>query len=102
MYVPGVKNPSQDEQFPHRFRGLCNMTELSFEPTRILEIEISEPLPTVSAFNRETSQCYRRAMVLVRFHTRPLGIVGLELGEAGLNAAECARQCGVFPRGRSR
>jgi GT2 family glycosyltransferase len=62
-----------------------------FEPVRIVEVEIGEPLCGVSVLDEETGRRYRRARALVRLHTRPLGIVEFELGEAGLSAAEYAR-----------
>lgn len=42
-------------------------------PTRILEIELSQPLPVLSAFSQEMQ--YERVLCLIRFHTQPLGIL---------------------------
>jgi GT2 family glycosyltransferase len=67
------------------------VTGPDFEPVRIVEVEIGEPLCGVSVLDEETGRRYRRARALVRLHTRPLGIVEFELGEAGLSAAEYAR-----------
>jgi glycosyltransferase involved in cell wall biosynthesis len=61
-----------------------------FVPARIIEIEVSQPLPAVSAFNEKTGQCYRRALCLVRLHSQPLGLVELPLDERGVSAEECA------------
>jgi glycosyltransferase involved in cell wall biosynthesis len=63
-----------------------------FSPMRIVEIEIGDPLPTVSAFDEKTGQHYQRAICLVRLHTQPLGLVELQLGESGMNADESAQQ----------
>ncbi len=63
------------------------------EPIRILEVEISQPLPAVSALDEATGRKYRRAISLVRMHSQPLGVVSLEeLGEQGLAAADYARR----------
>jgi len=50
-----------------------------YAPVRILELELSQPLPTISARDDKTGQIYRRANCLVRLHTQPLGIVELTL-----------------------
>ncbi len=63
-----------------------------FKPTQILEVEIGQPLPDVSAFDEETGQTYQRAISLVRLHTQPLGVIELQLDENGLTATEYARQ----------
>ena len=46
-----------------------------FEPARVLEVEIAEPLPEVSADCSETGRRYSRALSLVRLHGQPLGIL---------------------------
>ena len=60
-------------------------------PMRILEVELGQPLSAVSAIDEKTSKRYLRALCLVRLHTKPLGIVELQLGESGVNADEYAR-----------
>ncbi|SRR5713101_5503514 len=52
-----------------------------YTPARILEIELGELLPSVSAVDEKTRQRYQRAMCLVRLHTRPLGVVEFQLVE---------------------
>lgn len=66
------------------------MNEIDLAPARVLEIEIGQPLLPVSAVNDDTGQCYRRAMCLVRLHTRPLGVVDLQLDRDEMSADECA------------
>lgn len=61
-----------------------------FSPLRIQEVEIGKPLPAVSSFDSESGQRYRRAFSLVRLHTQPLGVVGLDLEENGLTPADYA------------
>lgn len=63
---------------------------LDFEPVRILDIEIGQPLPHVSAFDDKTGRQYRRANCLVRLHTQPLGIVQLQFDKNEMSAQECA------------
>jgi glycosyltransferase involved in cell wall biosynthesis len=59
-------------------------------PVRIVEIEVGQPLPDVSAFDEKTGQRYQRALCLVRLHTQPLGLVELQLDEHGVSAEEYA------------
>src|SRR5918912_2714688 len=63
-----------------------------FKPVRILEVDISQPLPAVSAVEVTTSRQYERALALVRCHTQPLGVVELQLDKDGLTAEDYARQ----------
>jgi hypothetical protein len=44
-------------------------------PVRIVEVELEQPLPTISAFDDKKERCYQRARCLVRLHTQPLGLV---------------------------
>lgn len=53
-------------------------------PTRVLEIELASPLPTVTRSDPATGRSYLRARVLVRLHRRPLGLVDVALPEQGL------------------
>src|SRR5665213_743171 len=62
-----------------------------FKPWRILEVEISRPLAAVPARDREMEQAYERALVLVRLHTQPIGVVELQLEKDGLGAEDLAR-----------
>ena len=60
----------------------------NFEPMRIIEVEIGQPLPDVSACDENTGRYYQRALGLVRLHTQPLGLVTLQLDEHGVSAEE--------------
>lgn len=53
----------------------------SFQPIRLFEVELSQPLPTLTSFDAKTEQHYRQARMLVRLHATPLGLVDLELTE---------------------
>src|SRR5437764_14597575 len=77
---------------PTKQKSLTNLAEASgFAPVRIVEVEIGRLLPTISAWDDKKGHCYRRALVLVRLHTRPLGTVELEFDEDGMHAAELAQ-----------
>lgn len=49
------------------------------QPARMLDVEIGQPLPRISAVDEQTGQRYTRALALVRLHARPLGLVELRL-----------------------
>src|SRR5438270_11667187 len=59
-------------------------------PARIIEIELGQPLPILSALDERTGQYYRRAMCLVRLHSQPLGLVELQLEKSGVRPDEYA------------
>lgn len=63
-----------------------------FEPILLHEVELSQPLAPVPATRAGTGHTYRRALVLVRLYTQPLGLVSLALEPGGLSADTCARQ----------
>jgi len=72
---------------PRKPEASALVTQVSeLAPARILEIEVGQPLPYMSAFNEKTGQHYRRAICLVRLHTQPLGLVELQLDEHGVSA----------------
>jgi GT2 family glycosyltransferase len=48
-------------------------------PARVLDVEISEPLPTLDAPTRSEGDAYQAALVLVRLHGCPIGTVQLDL-----------------------
>jgi O-antigen biosynthesis protein len=47
------------------------------EPIRLLEVELSRPLPPARLVEEETGRRYARAQALVRLHGCPLGFVEL-------------------------
>jgi GT2 family glycosyltransferase len=65
--------------------GAANMI-----PARIVEIELGQPLPILSALDEKTGQSYRRAICLVRLHSQPLGLVELQLEKSRVRADEYA------------
>lgn len=66
-------------------------TSLAPAPARILEIELTQPIPALSACD-ERGRSYRRALGVVRLHTQPLGFVEFQFDEQGISAAGCAQQ----------
>jgi hypothetical protein len=50
----------------------------------MLEIELSLPLPAVAAVDPATGRRYGRAMIFVRLHEQPLGLLELALPAGGL------------------
>lgn len=63
-----------------------------FDPIRILEVELSQPLPDIPVAIAQNGNPYRRATVLVRLHTHPLGWLDLTLPEQPLSATAYAAQ----------
>jgi glycosyltransferase involved in cell wall biosynthesis len=63
-----------------------------FSPVRVLEIEIGNPLPPISACDEKTGQRYEKALCLVRLHSEPLGLLRLQLDGGDMNAHTCAQQ----------
>jgi GT2 family glycosyltransferase len=59
-----------------------------FTPVRVLELELSGPIPALDVPDEVGAAS--RALVLVRLHTQPLGFVELELPHEGLSAAAVA------------
>lgn len=67
----------------------AEMSELSpndgFTPARIIEVELSEPLPRLD-FDGQ----YRRAWVLARLHTEPIGVCIVALKDGGFSPDQLA------------
>lgn len=63
----------------------------TFVPYRILEVELGEPLPELSPSPIHAGgQAAERAMILVRLHTHPIGVVELDLDLAGVSSDRLA------------
>jgi len=72
-----------------------NQTEhepAGFKPVKVLEVEISQPLPEISAVDEQGEQVYQRALVLVRLHSIPLGTISIDFNERWITAAQLAGQ----------
>lgn len=61
-----------------------------FKPVKILDVEISQPLPDIPSVNEKGDQVYQRAMLLVRLHSYPLGVVHLDFESQEIPASELA------------
>ncbi len=59
-------------------------------PTCVLQVELSQPLPPLLPAETSGGERFRRAKLLVRLHTCPLGEVDLDLGAEGLAPADYA------------
>ena len=59
----------------------------TFSPSRIVEVELTDPLPRL-----EPSDRYGSAYVLARLHTEPIGVVTIGLGDKGVSPDELARR----------
>jgi GT2 family glycosyltransferase len=59
-----------------------------YAPACILEIELGELLPSLSAVDERTGYHYQHARCLIRLHTQPLGVMDLQFHESGLSADE--------------
>ncbi len=57
-----------------------------YTPARMLEIELGQPLPTLSTFDEKIGHSYERAYCLVRLHTQPLGMIELRLDKREMPA----------------
>ena len=62
-------------------------------PVRILEVELGQPLPTISAFDEKKGRRYQRARCLVRLHTQPLGLVAQGRDRSQLRPAISVSDC---------
>ncbi|MBN1679602.1 MAG: glycosyltransferase [Anaerolineae bacterium] len=63
---------------------------VNFEPAQVLELELSQPLPALDAVENMAGHRYRKAVILVRLHTVPVGLLDLDLGDVGLSADQLA------------
>jgi GT2 family glycosyltransferase len=63
----------------------------AFKPVRMLDVELGKELPPVPT-RLGSGRSHERALVLVRLHDCPLGLVALALGEHGLEPTELAEQ----------
>jgi len=61
-----------------------------FRPVRVLDVELSEPLPAIARSSTTGGAPVGRVRVLVRVHTWPLGFVEMELGADGVSGGALA------------
>jgi len=63
-----------------------------FTPVRMLEVEISRPLPALAVEENPGGMNVSAVMALIRMHQTPVGMVAIELPLRGLTAQEFADQ----------
>ncbi|MEM8530331.1 MAG: glycosyltransferase [Chloroflexota bacterium] len=63
-----------------------------FRPIRMMEVEISELLPDVSAKHPVANTVYTEAYVLIRLFTQPIGLIHIDLSTGDMSAVALARQ----------
>lgn len=63
-----------------------------FEPVRILSIETDGPLPELTSCTDHGWTGYSRALILVRLHQQPVGVIEVTIPNDGLDANELAIQ----------
>lgn len=61
-------------------------------PVRVLDLELSEPLPDLGPQARAGGETYGSGLVLVRLHGLPLGTLQLDFSAGAIPAGEIARQ----------
>jgi GT2 family glycosyltransferase len=59
-------------------------------PMRILEVELGQPLPPITAFDDKKESYYQCARCLIRLHTQPLGLIELKIDKEELSPDEYA------------
>jgi GT2 family glycosyltransferase len=60
-------------------------------PIRVVELELSEPVPNLTLTPSQDGMPYRQALALVRLHRQPLGLLPLELRDGARPAEELAQ-----------
>ncbi len=63
-----------------------------FTPVRILSVNLEEPLPFIPFQKPHEAQAYPRALILVRLHHQPLGMLELQIPPDGLSGLDLGRQ----------
>ena len=63
-----------------------------FRPVKIIETEISESIPSISADTALNGQKYDRGLGFIRLHSIPLGTVDFDIPPEGLNAEVYAQR----------
>jgi GT2 family glycosyltransferase len=64
----------------------------AFQPALMADLELSEPLRLVACDPSRDVERYDRAIVLVRLHTRPLGVVEIHQRPSDVTPADLARE----------
>ena len=60
-----------------------------FVPIAVAEVELSSPMPSISAIGEDGTR-YGSARLIVRLHTKTVGVVDVDLGPGDLSPRSCA------------
>jgi glycosyltransferase involved in cell wall biosynthesis len=63
--------------------GPSRQKKTPFTPIRLVELELSQPLPDLAPSYDTNARLYRRARALIRLHNQPIGVVDLLLDDDG-------------------
>ncbi len=66
-------------------------TPAAFRPVRVVEVELSAPVPAIPATRPDMEAAYGGALVVARLHGEPIGQLTLDLPPRGLDADATAR-----------
>ena len=64
----------------------------TFQPARVITLELSDPLPRITQYDPRRGNDYARAIIIVRLHRRPVGIIQVGIPEGGLESEALAGQ----------
>ncbi len=62
-------------------------------PVKVLEIELSQPLAEIDARDGHQEEIYSKALILVRLHSFPLGLLELDFTSGVITADDLALEC---------
>jgi glycosyltransferase involved in cell wall biosynthesis len=78
---------------PRNSKGsISTPKDVGFEPIRLLEVALENPLPDLLPEKSASGEVYKRGRALARVQGQLLGIVNLKLDQGGLTAQELADQ----------
>lgn len=64
-----------------------------FKPIKVVEVELSQPLPTITSQPGQGRNRYSKALVLALLHTYPLGSVEIDFVSDEINPVDLAVEC---------
>ena len=73
-------------------RTFMKETDPDFVPILIREIDLGQPLPMLSAIDKQRERTYMRVRCLVRLHTQPIGLVDFTFESCELSPHKYALQ----------
>ncbi len=64
----------------------------SFKPVKMVEVELSQPLPVIPLFNKQGKGDYQKATILARLHSYPLGLLEMDFASGDIAPERLALQ----------